>query len=127
MKRRNHNMLSINGEKLRAILKDKELNSAGICRELGYSSHYLLNCCDAGHLRPFFADYLASNYGISPDEYVVPEVQEPITPPGEPIPDLFTAARTEPDERYPSTISVSELEELITRAVCKGIQLYDRS
>lgn len=121
-----HKMLPIDGEKLRAILKSKDINSAQVCRDIGYSEHYLLGRCDAGKIRPFIADYLETNYDISPDEYVIPDVPKSAPPFTETIPDL-TAVPAEQDEDYTFKIASGELEELIARAVCKGIQLYDKS
>ena len=119
-------MLNIDGEKLRTILRDKGINSAEICRNLGYSEHYLLGRCDAGRLRPFIADYLETNYDISPADYVIPETSKSVPPSAETISDL-TAVPAEQDEEHTFQIAGGELEELIARAVCKGIQLYDRS
>lgn len=122
---RTHQMLQIDGKKLRAILTSKGINSAQVCRDIGYSAHYLLGCCDAGRLRLFVADYLEKNYEISPEEYVIPETSKSVPQFTETIPDLTAVPAEQDDGTF--EITDVELEELIARAVCRGIQLYDKS
>lgn len=118
---KNRLLVNINGAKLREELDKRNVVCAELSRSLGYSDKYIVNCCDSNRIRLFIVNILESDYGILPEYYVIPDVPEP-------TPDYTIQEFVEKtDTGCTVQMSVDELEQLIARAVCKGIQMYDKS
>lgn len=120
---KNNLLININGARLKSELYKRNVVCAELSRALGYSDKYIVNCCDSNRIRSFIVNLLEAEYGIMPEWYVIPNEPEPT--PDHTIQELTETEKE--DSEYIFKISSTELEELITRAVCKGIQMYDKS
>lgn len=66
----NKNMIVIDGEKLRNVLKNREIAQNEVSRALGYSSNYLSMCLRANKVRKNVIEYLWREHGIKPILFV---------------------------------------------------------
>jgi len=77
------NTITIDGEKLRALLRAKKTNAAQASRDIGMSDSYLSNCIGYNYIAKAQAMLLEAKYGIMIDDYKYVEPEKPSDYPAE--------------------------------------------
>lgn len=108
----NKNMIVIDGEKLRNVLKNREIAQHEVSRALGYSSNYLNTCLKTGKVRKNVIEYLWREHDIKPILFVPtkePEKKEEKN-------DIQTISEMPSDEFF------KELHKVIYSAVYEAVK-----
>lgn len=119
--------ITIDGEKLRALLKAKKINAAQASLDIGMTASYVSNCIGYNYIAKAPAMLLEAKYGIMMDDYkyVEPEPVKPAEPHAEaaPVAAIPQSGMTEDDwNRIAGMIAAMAVDyNKIEKAVAEGM------